>query len=166
MASCPCGPCCYCGCQLPLELERLYLHRNRISGSLPTELGAVELAVDPGLEPFLHGRTTSRLSGRIKHLHLNNNHLVGVLPSTLGNLTALQELRLAQNSISGTIPSSLRVNEQWLESYGIKGKGGAGVPSELGISQVRAGIGKLNIAYDLSLLPPSNQDDWTQVRYA
>ena len=40
------------------------------------------------------GRTTSRLSGHISHLNLGQNRLSGSIPSRLGNLTTLQELRL------------------------------------------------------------------------
>ena len=137
VSKCPCGPCCYCRCQLPLKLEDVYLHRNRISGSIPTELGQVELALPMIAEPFRMGRSTSRLSGTIKHLTLNHNSISGYIPSELGNLTSLRDLHLRYNSLSGTLPDSVRVNESWPNSHGVRGPGGAGVPSELGYSRLR-----------------------------
>ena len=134
---CPCGPCCHCTCQLPIKLEHAFLHRNLLSGSIPTELGQVELALPPLENPFARGRTTSRMSGSIRRLALNDNLLSGYLPSELGNLTALRDLRLRNNQISGTLPDSVRVNESWPNSHGVRGPGGHGVPSELGFSSLR-----------------------------
>ena len=137
VSRCPCGPCCYCSCQLPLKLENVYLHRNRISGAIPTELGQVELALPPLANPFANGRTTSRLSGTIRELTLDNNMLSGYIPSQLGNLTSLRELRLRNNRLSGTLADSTRVFEAWPVTHGVQGPGGHGVPSELAMSSLR-----------------------------
>ena len=137
VSRCPCGPCCYCSCQLPLKLEHVYLHRNHISGAIPTELGQVELAMPPLANPFAIGRTTSRMSGTIQELTLDNNLLSGYIPSELGNLTALRELRLRNNRLSGTLADSVRVNENWPRTHGVQGPGGHGVPSELAMSSLR-----------------------------
>ena len=134
---CPCGPCCDCSCQVPIGLEQLHLHRNQLSGTLPSELGAVELATPLEDRPFEHGRTSSRLSGTLRRLSLHDNSLSGTIPSTLGNLTALEELRLKNNLISGTLPNSVRLNESWPRTYGVRGGGGGGLPSELGVSNLR-----------------------------
>jgi len=134
---CPCGPCCYCTCQLPLKLEDVFLHRNRLSGAIPTELGQVELALPPLENPFGHGRSTSRLSGTIRRLTLNHNSISGFVPSQLGNLTELRELHLRSNRLSGTLADSVRANESWPNSHGVQGPGGHGVPSELGVSSLR-----------------------------
>lgn len=40
-------------------------------------------------------------------LNLSNNTLTGPIPSSLGNLTALESLDLSHNQLSGTIPSDL-----------------------------------------------------------
>ena len=137
VSRCPCGPCCYCSCQLPIGLQRVHLHQNRVSGVLPTQLGNVELALPIFESPFRQGRTTSRLSGRLQELKLGDNSLSGFLPSELGNLTAMRELWLKNNLLSGTVPDSVRVNESWPVSHGVLGPGGAGVPSELGVSSLR-----------------------------
>ena len=46
-------------------------------------------------------------SGRVTNVYLLNNHLVGHLPESIGNLTALAHLMLMGNELSGTLPSSL-----------------------------------------------------------
>lgn len=46
-------------------------------------------------------------SARVEQLILFNNKLVGVLPSSLGNLTGVKMIILLRNQLSGTIPSSL-----------------------------------------------------------
>ena len=30
VSKCPCGPCCYCSCDLPTKLNEVYLHRNQL----------------------------------------------------------------------------------------------------------------------------------------
>jgi len=46
-------------------------------------------------------------SGRVTQLILNNNNLLGTLPTQLGNLTNLTALNLASNQLSGNIPTEL-----------------------------------------------------------
>ena len=43
--------------------------------------------------------------GRVTSLDLGNNNLIGTLPNALGNLTALVDLRLHENQLTGEIPS-------------------------------------------------------------
>jgi Leucine-rich repeat (LRR) protein len=37
---------------------------------------------------------------------MHENNLTGAIPTSLGNLTRLQELKLQKNGLSGSIPSS------------------------------------------------------------
>ena len=53
-----------------------------------------------------HGVSTNG-QGQVTHLSLRNNGLSGSLPSSLGNLEALQVLSLDRNSIGGSLPSQL-----------------------------------------------------------
>ena len=155
-SKCPCGACCYCSCQVPIGLSEVVLHRNRISGSLPTELGRVELPLPLSAWPFSQGRMTSRLTGKLQLLSLKDNSLSGTIPSTLGNLTSLRELRLKNNLVSGTLPDSVRVYEGWPQSYGVQGQGGAGVPSELAYSRLR--VLELQNNWLSGSIPPSLAD--------
>ena len=141
---CPCGPCCYCSCSVPRDLQVLALHRNRISGSLPTQLGAIELALVPTPEQpdvFSLGRSPSRLSGHLHDISFGYNRLSGSVPIELGNLTALKELRMPNNHLSGTLPDAIRVNGSWIAAgtqvdYGVRGAG-VGNLAELGNSRLR-----------------------------
>ena len=64
----------------------LSLYENRLSGTIPEELGNLS---------------------RLKELSLSSNQLSGEIPSELGNLSNLEELHLYQNELGGTIPVEL-----------------------------------------------------------
>ena len=71
-------------------------------------------------------------NGRVTRLNLDSNALSGALPSSLGDLTNLQELDLYNNQLSGSLPSSLGnlTNLTWLNLH-INALSGA-LPSSLG----------------------------------
>ena len=78
-----------------------------------------------------YGVTTDG-NGRVTHLELAENGLSGVLPSSLGNLTNLQGLRLHFNQLSGVLPSSLG-NLTNLQSLALNSNAFSGeLPSWLG----------------------------------
>src|SRR5689334_9230833 len=48
------------------------------------------------------------LSGdRVVHIDLSSNNLKGVIPASIGDLSALQDLSFFNNQLSGKIPSTL-----------------------------------------------------------
>ena len=59
---------------------------NRLSGEVPTELGALS---------------------DLRELDLTGNHLIGSIPVQLGGLSSLERLLLSGNQLSGEIPHSL-----------------------------------------------------------
>ena len=79
-------------------LEALY---DSTDGANWTTSTNWKIADDPGV---WHGVVVNS-DGRVTELHLNNNNLVGPLPTTLSNLTALVDLRLFENQLTGEIPS-------------------------------------------------------------
>ena len=69
--------------------------------------------------------------GRVTQLNFSNN-LVGTIPSSIGNLTALQYLYLTNNKLSGEIPSSIG-NLTSLIGFNVNGNQLSGaIPSTIG----------------------------------
>ncbi|MEW6337096.1 MAG: leucine-rich repeat domain-containing protein [Acidobacteriota bacterium] len=60
-----------------------------------------------GTECTWHGVTCNATETSVEMLLLASNHLVGPLPASLGNLSALRVLYLYSNQISGTLPPEL-----------------------------------------------------------
>ena len=77
------------------RLQYLDLSHNRLSGSIPPELG--------------------RLT-RLQYLDLSHNRLSGSIPPELGRLTRLQYLNLSHNQLSGSITPS-RISPLSIEAY-------------------------------------------------
>ena len=68
------------------RVSQILLNSNRLSGSIPTELG--------------------NLTG-LEDLRLHNNKLSGTIPTELGQLSSLTSLSLGDNQLSGSIPTEL-----------------------------------------------------------
>ena len=93
------------------NLDRLWLHENSLSGTIPAALGNLTNLSDlllssnslSGTIPIELGNLTDNLY----RLWLHNNSLSGSIPAELGNLTNLRYLHLLGNSLSGTIPIEL-----------------------------------------------------------
>jgi len=78
------------------DLEHLVLSANRISGTLPSEIG---------------------LLTKLQTLNLDHNMLSGPLPTELGLLRNLRSLRLEFNEFGGSIPAHLGNLSQWYLQY-------------------------------------------------
>lgn len=91
-------------------LKRLELHDNTLSGRLPEELGLLTMMTYLRLAGNnLTGTILSEFSqafADLKSLSLHNNSFTGTL-SPFGNLTALKNLDIGFNILSGSIPSSI-----------------------------------------------------------
>ena len=124
------------------ELRSLDLSYNRLSGEMPPELG--------DLDP-------------LERLDLRGNRLTGALPVELGELSELKELRLNSNRLSGSIPVELGnlVRLEWLilEWNELSGQ----IPVELGrLSQLRG----LRLAHNqLSRSIPVELGDLSRLEY-
>ena len=94
------------------KLERLEVFKlggNMITGSIPSELGTLNLT-----ELFLNNNT---LTGNIpselffmdslKYLNLGNNDLSGSIHSSLGNLSSIEFLKLSNNNLKFSLPSQI-----------------------------------------------------------
>ena len=93
------------------SVTALYLFRNSLSGSIPTNLTNLT---------------------NLTHLWLDSNSLSGSIPTEIGNLTNLTWLSLHSNSLSGSIPTELtnltNLTQLWLYSNSLSGS----IPTEIG----------------------------------
>ncbi|XP_068666649.1 probable leucine-rich repeat receptor-like serine/threonine-protein kinase At3g14840 [Aristolochia californica] len=118
-----------------LPLVNISLVGNRLSGSLPKQIGNISTLRNLILE-------SNRLSGplppelgnlvNIERILLSSNKFTGELPETLAKLTNLKDFRVSDNNITGKIPGFI---QNWikLQKIAIQGSGLQG-PIPSGIS--------------------------------
>ena len=113
----------------------LDLRRNRLSGSIPPELGGLSNIEELDLaENKLTGAIPTQMGGldRLTSLWLGENMLTGTIPPELGRLSNLEELDLARNGLGGTIPTQLgsldRLTSLWLGENMFTGT----IPTQMG----------------------------------
>lgn len=126
------------------NLRRLQLDHGRLSGTLPTQIGALtraealfmhESRALSGVLPSQIGALTALLHG----MSFASTRLSGSLPSQLGRLSRLRSLWLVHTAMSGALPPSLGHMDGLvqLEVHGARFWGS--LPTELGrLSRLRA----------------------------
>ncbi|KAK4484657.1 hypothetical protein RD792_007246 [Penstemon davidsonii] len=90
-----------------LPLVKLALRGNRISGTIPAEIGDITTLKELVLEDnLLQGNLPTNLGSLInlERLLLTANNFNGTIPVTFGNLRNLTDFRVDGNKISGQIP--------------------------------------------------------------
>ncbi|GAB4846601.1 hypothetical protein Ancab_025607, partial [Ancistrocladus abbreviatus] len=107
-------------------LQEIDLSRNFINGSIPTSFAKLPLLI----LALLGNRITGSIPEEIGHIStlqelvLEDNLLGGPLPDSLGNLTSLKRLLLSANNFTGTIPETILQSEEpyrfdrWTSFYG------------------------------------------------
>ena len=93
-----------------MELRELHLHYNGLSGTIPPEIGNLTQLRELQLyQNDFSGPIPSVLGDltELIHLDLSYNGLTGTIPRELGNLVRLSTLYLEANSLSGTIPPEI-----------------------------------------------------------
>ena len=92
------------------NLRVLGLLDNNFTGTIPTELGALthKLAQLEAIGNALTGTIPSEL-GQLPlwRMHLEGNPLRGTIPTELGLLTRMEELKLNQTNLTGTVPEEV-----------------------------------------------------------
>lgn len=117
---------------LPTELGLLtsstvlHLGHNRFVGTIPTEIGLLTdlvLGLKFNNNPFLSGTIPSELGllTSLQKLVFDDIKFVGVIPSEFGLLTSLGHLSVANNSLSGTIPTELSALQPSLYTLSLEG---------------------------------------------
>ncbi|KAL0369343.1 UNVERIFIED_CONTAM: putative LRR receptor-like serine/threonine-protein kinase [Sesamum calycinum] len=109
------------GGQLPVSfwnlsttLSRLFLTRNQITGTIPSEIGNFVSLLD---------------------LRVNDNRFTGMVPYSIGKLRNLQFLDFSRNIFSSNIPSSIGNLSLLLAMYLSENNLSSGMPSSLGNCQ-------------------------------
>ncbi|THG12717.1 hypothetical protein TEA_026844 [Camellia sinensis var. sinensis] len=92
---------------LHFSLTLLHLGNNKLSGSIPKELGNLKFLNDTELsENQLSGLIPTSLGNlsKLEILFLRSNQLSGPIPREFGNLTNLLVLEMDDNQFSGNLP--------------------------------------------------------------
>ena len=91
-------------------MRTLSLGYNRLTGSIPSELGSLDdLSLLVLNDNQLTGPIPPELGrlGSVHSLDLSGNALTGPIPRELGRLTELESLALQRNNLSGPIPAEI-----------------------------------------------------------
>ncbi|GFZ17069.1 leucine-rich repeat protein kinase family protein [Actinidia rufa] len=92
------------------QLQHLILGRNKISGSIPPDIGNL---VSLNTLDLVYNQLTGSIPTSIGRLHklqevaFGGNNFSGEIPSSIGNLTLLNALGIEENNLQGNIPSTL-----------------------------------------------------------
>ncbi|XP_052177871.1 probable leucine-rich repeat receptor-like serine/threonine-protein kinase At3g14840 [Diospyros lotus] len=94
-----------------MNLVNISLVGNRLTGSIPKELGNISTLVNMTVEfNQLSGAIPSEIGNlsRLEKLCLTSNNFTGELPKELARLTKLKDLWLADNYFTGKIPNFIQ----------------------------------------------------------
>uniref|UniRef100_A0A061S9I8 Serine threonine protein kinase n=1 Tax=Tetraselmis sp. GSL018 TaxID=582737 RepID=A0A061S9I8_9CHLO len=97
-----------------LQLQRLELRTNALSGTLPRNLPTTLINLDMGQNPFRAGPLPPQWSraSSLTHLVLDNVGLTGSLPEAYSALRELVQVMLQGNGLTGSIPTGYNVLDQ------------------------------------------------------
>jgi Leucine-rich repeat (LRR) protein len=97
------------------DLQVMMMENNDISGTIPSNLGTLNLRRVHMDGNLLTGTIPTELGAppRLKQLYLHDNKLTGPVPAQLGNLEVLQELTLHYNNLSGRPPTASSAAQQF-----------------------------------------------------
>ncbi|GLJ09760.1 hypothetical protein SUGI_0115410 [Cryptomeria japonica] len=124
------------------RLERLYLWGNQFTSGSTASLSFLTALINCSLLreiDYAHNHFTGhipssvgQLSTHLELLGLDENRIIGDIPSQIGNLTDLTMLGLGSNLLTGEIPSAIgllqRLERLYLEYNNLQGK----IPMEIG----------------------------------
>ena len=139
---------------------------NRLTGSIPTELGGqVKLQTLVLSGNRLEGAIPPELGqlSDLKYLWLHDNRLTGRIPTQLGSLANLLHLMLSDNRLEGSIPSELgqlsALTHLWLHNNRLAGVIPPQLASLTGLTQLKLAGNRLAGAVTLTGLPAAIAED-------
>ncbi|KAL0447430.1 UNVERIFIED_CONTAM: Receptor-like protein kinase [Sesamum latifolium] len=100
------------------NLSKVYLYKNRFSGSIPQVIESINLVEIDLAMNSLTGRIPEEI-GKLEKLELLNlfaNKLSGEVPPSIGLIPSLKNFRLFKNSLNGTLPPEMG-NHSKLEAF-------------------------------------------------
>ncbi|OIV95325.1 hypothetical protein TanjilG_07481 [Lupinus angustifolius] len=96
------------------DLRYMYLYENNFHGNIPddfdrlVELRRLDISSNKLDRIISDGKEWSFVMHQLQLVNLSYNHIIGSLPTNIGNVMPnLEQLLLASNMINGTIPNSL-----------------------------------------------------------
>ncbi|KAF3967072.1 hypothetical protein CMV_008886 [Castanea mollissima] len=95
----------------PTRLVNISLIGNRLTGSIPKELGNISTLKSLTLESnMLSGSLPKELGNliNIERLHFTSNYFTGEVPETFAGLTTMKDFRIGDNNFSGKIPDFIQ----------------------------------------------------------
>lgn len=95
---------------LPVTPETFFIYNAQLGGSLPSELGNLDLTELLANNNRFQSNIPDELwnNGRLTLLRLDSNELTGSVSTRLGDLTDLTDLFLNNNALSQTIPVQMQ----------------------------------------------------------
>lgn len=92
-----------------MALESLVFYENLVAGSIPPEIGKLNLTDFLAYGNLMAGTIPDEFykNEYLVDLRLENNTFSGTISTAIGNLTRLQSLRLGDNGFQGTLPTEL-----------------------------------------------------------
>ena len=139
------------------SVTALYLSSNRLSGSIPTELGNLTNLTHLNLsDNRLSGSIPTELGNltNLTRLGLSSNSLSGSIPTEIGNLTNLTLLDLSRNSLSGCVPAALAA----VRSVRFDPSLSYCETARVSVSDARSGEGDATVVFTATLTPSNTAD--------
>ncbi|XP_043699672.1 probable leucine-rich repeat receptor-like serine/threonine-protein kinase At3g14840 [Telopea speciosissima] len=117
-----------------LPLVNISLLGNRLSGSIPIEIGNITTLRNLTLEANQFSGPLPLELGKlvdIERILISSNNFTGPLPETFANLTNLRDFRISENNFTGTIPSFIKnwtkLDKLAMQATGLEGS----IPPEI-----------------------------------
>ena len=123
-------------------LKELDLSDNKISGSIPSEIGNLTTLTSLNLSSNnITGSIPAELGNltNLTNLDLGNNDLTGSMPDELGKLSKLESLDISGNKLSGLISTEMQESAMWKslkEEPELKQQGGHKLEKEVHVESV------------------------------
>ncbi|KAG0581642.1 hypothetical protein KC19_4G268100 [Ceratodon purpureus] len=132
---------------ISLPLNVLDLHDNGFNGTIPVEFALLSV---------INAYSTG---GNLLTLDLSGNKFQDDFPfQAYGQMLSIQELKIARNSFTGTVPSNFVVNMTQLLTLDLSGNRFTGPPPKFNYTDVKSTLYNLNLSHNrFSELPELSQ---------